>query len=150
MNYKGQLSGFPKKVVDLMVKRQVEQGNPVDVSVFEEYLHASKDDGGFNWDGTPEGESYWGFVIECEQFNLVPEPNEYPKVMLVWEDDKNPLQREVIMEINGGYLAWSPFTKNNAVLWPHAKDIEPEQIELTIDQIADKFGVDPNQIKIKK
>ena len=74
MKYKGQLKGFPQHVVELMLKRQVEQGNERNVEVFEEYAAADKSDGGFDWDYTSEGVAFWFDVIEFGKFDITQQP----------------------------------------------------------------------------
>lgn len=73
--YKGQIKDFPKEVVEKMLEYQVAQGNPKDVSVFEEnkvdYLK------GFDWDYTKEGGTFWDNVIVNHDFELFFE--KYPK-----------------------------------------------------------------------
>lgn len=84
--------------------------------------------------------------------------NEYPKVMEVSDDGDSWFKRVVFMEKNGMFLAWSfaetiEEAENTAVAytWGFAREIQPTPtLELTIDQIAEKFNVSPEQIKIKK
>ena len=71
MSYKGELSGFPEHVVELMLKRQVEQGNKEDVTVFEECAGADRKGGGFDWTDTMEGHIFWNDVIEDKLFDLI-------------------------------------------------------------------------------
>lgn len=68
--YKGQLEGFPKEVVEKMIERQVEQGNPRDVSVFEKRRTIDKGHLGFTWVTTDEGGDFWDSVIEYKDFDL--------------------------------------------------------------------------------
>jgi len=68
--YKGDIKGFPKRIVKEMLKRQVKDGNPKNVKVFENDRHASVDDGGFKWEKTKEGNDFWEDVIINENFNL--------------------------------------------------------------------------------
>lgn len=67
--YKGQLEDFPNEVVEKMLERQVEQGNPRDVSVFENRNNENKRNGGFNWSETIEGSEFWIDVINRKIFN---------------------------------------------------------------------------------
>ena len=71
MSYKGELSGFPEHVVELMLKRQVEQGNEENVAVFEGCARADKMSGGFDWRDTQEGLVFWDDVIEDRLFDLI-------------------------------------------------------------------------------
>ncbi len=73
--YKGQLKGFPKEVVEKMLERQVEQGNPRSVEVFERIC--ASDTSGFVWGKSPEGIMFWGSVIFDKNFDLF--FKKYPK-----------------------------------------------------------------------
>ena len=72
---KGELKGFPKEVIARMLDYQEEQGNPRNVTVFEEKISA--DIKGFEWDRTKEGWYFWGDVINNKNFNHFFE--KYPK-----------------------------------------------------------------------
>lgn len=63
--FKGEIKNFPKDIVDVMIKRQVEQGGKADVSVFEKDKEA-----GFIWMDTIEGASFWNEVIINKNFIL--------------------------------------------------------------------------------
>lgn len=78
----GQLEGFPIEVVQAMIERQVEQGNPADVSVFQEDAGATYSENGFYWTDTEdlhsdEGDDFWEEVICERNFDLFFEV--YPK-----------------------------------------------------------------------
>lgn len=83
--------------------------------------------------------------------------NPYPKVMWVWEHEgAKPKKRVVFMEKNGEYLSWvnaetleESENYTGVTYWQYARDII-EPIEITLEQIAEKFGVNVEQIKIKK
>lgn len=85
------------------------------------------------------------------------EEKSYPKVMLVSNHRQDtPQKRVVFMEKNGKYLAWTGAEtleeaegELGVYNWKYAKDIE-EPVELTMDEIAEKFGVDVTRLKIKK
>ena len=66
--FNGDLKGFPEEVVEKMLERQVEKGNPRDVSVFEKDSWADKQAGGFDWSSSPEGLLFWSVIIEEEDF----------------------------------------------------------------------------------
>lgn len=66
--YKGQITNFPDEVIELMLQRQVEQGNPEDVSVFEKSRIDTEK--GFDWGKTMEGYYFWYIVIVNENFDL--------------------------------------------------------------------------------
>jgi len=62
---------FPSDVVELMLQRQYEQQLKKDLSVFIENEFAQAEMGGFDWDKTPEGYSWWLNVIMYEKFELL-------------------------------------------------------------------------------
>lgn len=72
MNYKGQLKGFPKEVVEKMLDRQEEQTGVREVEEFEDFLIS-----GFVWNKTIEGSDFWWAVILNRDFDLFFE--KYPK-----------------------------------------------------------------------
>ena len=67
----GQISDFPKRVVQAMVDEQVRQGNPADPRVFARALNACKDEGGFTWIESALGRS-WAEIIQEKKFHLIP------------------------------------------------------------------------------
>lgn len=77
---KGDIEGFPPEIVELMLTRQVEQGQKKDITVFQEARTASYRtdcDGGFTWSDTIEKHDFWNAVIDGENFDLFFE--KYPK-----------------------------------------------------------------------
>lgn len=164
---KGKLNNIPDELIEIMLDRQEEQGNKRDASVFERYLDISKISGGFSWDSTIEGYNAWLDALRDENFDAILKhpanvKNKYP--MLMWVGDikesvkAKKTKRVVFMEKCGKYIAWSSAesfedAKNQAetVSWKYAEPVIEEQpVELTIDEIAEKFNVKPSQIKIKK
>jgi len=164
--YKGQLEGFPQAVVEKMLEEQERQGNKRDVSVFERSQTADKSEGGFDW-ASAEFEG-WADVMYSSNFTdffeKYPKKHTYPKVMMV---SNSPITKEntgkkrvVFMEKRGKYLAWYTATtieeaesEIESLTWNYAKDIEePKQevIEVTLEQIAEAFKVDVNNLKIVK
>lgn len=81
----GNLEGFPIEVVEIMLKRQEEQGNVANVMVFQNEIRAGAMAQGFNWVISPEGEDFWKKVVLEKNFELFFEkypmeldmPNEY-------------------------------------------------------------------------
>jgi hypothetical protein len=80
--------------------------------------------------------------------------------MLVSNDSINWVKRKVITQKNGKFLAWI-FAENDeelnsvsdAASWDFAKEIDTKiefNLELSLEEIAEKFGVNVEQIKIKK
>lgn len=64
------IKNFPPEVINKMIEMQVAQGNPANVKVFEELESASFEEGGFNWEDTPDGFPFWDSVIMDEDFDL--------------------------------------------------------------------------------
>ena len=57
--YKGEIKGMDETVVNYMILRQIEQGNPENIKVFEVNKERSNSQGGFDWRETPEGFKVW-------------------------------------------------------------------------------------------
>ena len=74
---KGQLIGFPKEIIARMLECQEEQGNKKDIEVFEKQRFEGKNKGGFTWDETKEGHSFWSGLLTNKNFNHFFE--KYPK-----------------------------------------------------------------------
>jgi len=80
--------------------------------------------------------------------------------MMVSNDVINWVKRKVFMTKNGYFLAWSCAENDkevnnatDATGWKYAKEIETKiefNLELSLEEIAEKFGVNVEQIKIKK
>lgn len=170
----GDLKGFPIEVVQKMVEERVKQGEKGDVTVFQK-----KANGGFFWDRTFNGFDFWSRVIGCEDFDLffkeypkekieqkaeTKESNsEYPKMMQVSNDGINWYNRIVISKSFDLYFAFfdkytleQVETMDKSVLerqieidiWNFVKEI-PEKVVITKQQIAEKFGIDVEDLIIK-
>ena len=146
-SYKGELEGFPKEVVDWMLKQQILQGNKEDITVFEAYRKLCKAAGGFDWEETKEGTEFCDKVVSDKRFDIFftkyprgiseNEKPTYPKIMRVSDapiNEKNDgLIRVVFMEKKGKYLAWEEAEtfaeaehKTVTRAWKYAKNIKPE------------------------
>lgn len=66
----GDIKNFPIEVVQKMVDYQVEQGNRVDVTIFQKDSQSCDNEGGFWWDATKEGDDFWSEVIINHNFDL--------------------------------------------------------------------------------
>lgn len=64
--------GRAKETIELMLMRQVEQGNPKDISVFQRNINATKIEGGFDWGSTPEGATKWLEMVDHIRNNNLP------------------------------------------------------------------------------
>ena len=96
---KGDLTGFPKEIIARMLECQVEQGNPRNVSVFEEDMTAAENKKGFVWRGTKEDYDFWAKVIVEKNFDLFFE--KYPKQDNQEENQKFKVGDKVIDIITG-------------------------------------------------
>ena len=84
-----------------------------------------------------------------------PEKSEYPRVMLVSDDEENWWPRVVFMEKNGKFIAWN-YAKTieeagevcKTTVWLYAKEL-PKEIEVTKEEIAKWKGCDVEQLIIK-
>jgi hypothetical protein len=77
LSYGGDIADFPPEIVEMMLQRQFEQTGKRDVSVFEDYRINCKDNGGFNWNESPEDNDFWKTVIHNKKFDIFFE--KYPK-----------------------------------------------------------------------
>lgn len=80
----GALTGFPIEVVQMMILRQVEQGNLPNVGKFQSESRAAREGGGFTWDETGEGFEFWSKVIGERKWDIFfgryPHAIEMPKL----------------------------------------------------------------------
>lgn len=171
----GDLENFPIEVVEKMLEKQYKQVNKKDVSVFQKYKCSDIDYEGFRWQNTIEGYDFWNDVIRKEKFNRFFE--RYPKLskkVYIHGDDK--LYENVIktLERRGGindvcytgngdcFYYIDPITSHIEICMPDEKlynvikstfeKIEPEEfaIEMTLSEIAEKLGINVEQLRIKK
>lgn len=63
-------SEFPKEIQELILKRQVEAGNPPDITLFDENTIISSVNGGFTWDKTKEGSNFWYNILMDNNFEV--------------------------------------------------------------------------------
>jgi hypothetical protein len=101
-------------------------------------------------------------IIDINRMSELEEKEkEFPKYMMVSDHPNSmPLEKRlVIARINACYIAVALGDESNynnnkyfeAVSWKCATEIDEHKIlELTIDEIAEKYNVNPEQIKIKK
>ena len=174
----GYIKDFPIEVVQKMVDEQVSHGSPADVSVFQERITVGRSGGGFDWYKTTGGWGFWNEVIVYNNFDLF--FDNYPKEheddfwidpkgrrMLVWDSingEENAKEALVIAKLPGKpycpYIV-APGTSGLNIkeglnyhisIYQYAKPIpeKEEAVELTLEQIAEKFGVSVDRLKIKK
>ena len=138
-----------------------EHGKKV-IEFFKQYCDTGKLEGTRNGChyGLINGEFDIWDVDEVREANAeiieLPEEKTYPRVMLVSGDNMNwDTQRVVFMEKCGGFMAWvcaktleGAENETDTCFWRYAKEIE--QIEVTLEEIAEWKGVNKEQIIIKQ
>ena len=176
----GDIKDFPIEVVEKMIEEQVKQGNYPNIEVFQNSTSADAEDGGFTWSQTDDGDGFWIEVLDGGNFDLFFEkyPKEYkPNLFYIIGDSEIGMDIIKTLEKYGGinehnfegnrddcvyyiepnnnFIEICDF-ENNLSLWDVLMatytPIKAENIvlELTMEQIAEKFGVDVNNIRIKK
>lgn len=68
----GDISKFPIEIVQKMVERSTEQekwSDNIGMSIFQNNI-TSGGSGGFHWQSTPEGSTFWSMIIEGRRFDL--------------------------------------------------------------------------------
>lgn len=174
----GDIKDFPIEVVEKMIEEQVKQGNCPNVEVFQKYNRADRKRGGFNWDDAENTYGFWSVVINDCDFDLFFE--KYPKkAKLVYIAGDSEIGKDIIktLEKNGGinehnykgnkndcvyyiepntnFIEICDFKLNKMlfeVLLVTYTRIEAEEsvLEVTMEEIAEKFGVDVSILRIKK
>jgi hypothetical protein len=112
MNYNGQLRGFPTEIVEKMLENQEIQGNPRNITVFEEHKLRGGERGGFTWEDTVEGHIFWRQVISYLNFSVFFErypkkiEKTLPRVMMTWNGNNTPKPRLIFAIKNSYYFTW--------------------------------------------
>jgi hypothetical protein len=83
--------------------------------------------------------------------------DEYPKVMLVWDDDEDIAgKRVVISKFNNFYVCLSAISSldkikkaNGVIAYKYAKDL-PTITEVTMSEVAEAMGIEESLLRIKK
>lgn len=173
----GAIKDFPIVLVEKMIEEQVKQGNKADVEVFQKLAITDAKCGGFDWDKTKDGDDFWQEVIGEGNFDLFFE--KYPnKTKLVYIVGDSEIGENIIktLEKNGGINHHGYCGNTDGVLYyiePNNDTIEmcnpdtdkllyevllatytpidAEEIilEVTMEEIAKKFGVDVSILRIK-
>lgn len=159
----GEIEDFPIEVVQKMVDYQVEHGNQADVTVFQNKIDMNDVHKGFWWSKTSEGYYFWRDVIQYKGFHVFFE--KYPKVfipkkgerVLVSDNEDNWSEKIFFCYMEECILPYITVSdayedrylkgeKIALVSWQYCKPLEPTVKELTLQEIAEKFGVD--EVKI--
>lgn len=172
----GDLKNFPIEVVKKMLQKQKNQVNQIDISVFQDYRFTDKQNGGFSWEDTIEGYEFWEKVLRYEKFDVFFE--RYPKLSKnVYIHGNRDNGEEVIEELQrrGGINKYDyagnadalyfidPITNYITVaakmegalqniIKTYYTEITPSKkmVELTVQEIAEKLGIDAELLRIKK
>ena len=169
------LENFPIEVVEKMLEYQYKQLGKIDIAVFQ-YNRADAMKG-FSWEDTIEGHEFWNYVIAKKRFDVFFERYAKSKEVYIRGDVHNG--ENVIKElesrgginhhnyfgdVNGQLYFIDPVTnyivKANENLEIPLKNLlktvyteispgEYTMVELTMQEIAEKLGVDVNKIRIK-
>lgn len=174
---KGYIKDFPIEIVEKMIDEQVKQGYKADISVFQKNSDAGQTDKGFCWSITDDGYYFWDNVIRGRNFELFFE--KYPKKpKLVYIVGNSDIGMDIIktLEIYGG-INRNHYTgnydscvyyiepNNNTIEICDFEDdkklyeviletytpIKAEKfiLEVSMEEIAEKFGVDVSNLRIK-
>ena len=174
----GGIENFPIEVVEKMIDEQVKQGCRADVKVFQKFPAAGIGENGFDWSVAEDGYDFWEKVIGESNFELFFEI--YNKTTnLVYIVGDNEIGMDIIktlekhggknihdfigdsndcvyyIEPNNNHIEICDFEKNPnlwAVLLATYTPIDADEsiLEVTMEEIAEKFGVDVNSLRIKK
>ena len=176
----GDIKDFPIEVVEKMIEEQVKQGNCPNVEVFQNYANADTADDGFNWSDTKDGDDFWMEVIDNGNFELFFEkyPKKANLVYIAGDSEigidiiktlekygginehrYNGCCNDSIYYIdpNNNLIEMCCFSckgdeKLYEVLLATYTPIKAEEsvLEVTMEEIAEKFGVDVTNLRIKK
>ena len=153
MEYKGELKGFPTEIVEKMLERQVEQGKPRNVAVFEYIRNTGVNLEGFCWMNTPEGQNFWEEVIEKKNFELFfkkyPKTKKeltFPREMIVWDCDKNNKQIELVYGIFPERNSPYKVVVGSYAIWRNAEEL-PDPLLKKIEKLETELQTLKDEIK---
>lgn len=172
----GDLENFPIEVVKKMLEYQYKQNNIIDIKVFIPNCGAEKHFNGFRWADTIEGHDFWYEVIHNKKFDVFFKRYPKSKEVYIYGDAKNGKNVIKELESRGGINKWDycgnanmlyfidPITnyisgacKTEETFQNLIKTIYTEispgdytTVELTMQEIAEKLGIDVEQLRIKK
>lgn len=177
---KGEIKGFPIEVVQRMVDCQVLQGNKANVLVFQHDATANQYQGGFDWDETKEGHTFWECIIGEGKFDVFIKHFSNDKVYACMLQDKSKHNANIIKhleELGGKNTREFKITFKDTIYYicPLSKTIstlpmnddsfalldmagfhfvwcaDDESIkEYTMEEIADALGIAVENLRIKK
>lgn len=169
------LTGLPKEIVQLMLKRQFEQTGKCDISVFQEDRSVGVEAGGFTWERTEEGQDAWESVMSNTRLLKIIFPvlrnafrEKRPTYVYVTNssavDNPSEYRKRVLVTINNGRAyTWASAssiemvkTARNILSWDHYlteeqyDELDCGIVELTIEDIEKRLNVKKGCLKIKE
>ena len=172
------IKDFPIELVEKMIEEQVKQGIKADVEVFLKFPAAGIGENGFEWSIAEDGYDFWEKVIGERNFDLFFE--KYPKkAKLVYIAGDSEIGMDIIktlekygginehnykgdrddvvyyIEPNNKFIEVCDF-EINIKLWDvllatyTSIDAEQNILEVSMAEIAEKFGVNVSNLRIKK
>lgn len=168
----GDIEGFPIEVVEKMLEKQQLQKKHTNINILQDVIL-----GGFQWDITSEGFEFWESVILRKDFNLF--FTKYPKktkyVYIYQDGTKNGKSIINTLIKHGGVdrlklfgeskdtiyysrpnnntiVSVNPDSSEGSLVKTFYTEIQPETSvkEFTMQEIADKLGINVNELRIKK
>lgn len=173
----GDLENFPIEIVKKMLQEQYKQVGKIDISIFQDSRFTDIQNGGFHWSDTIEGYAFWHTILHFKRFNIFFE--RYPELSknVYIHGDRNNGEK-VIKELKrrGGINKYDyngnadalyfidPVTNyiemaakveksfQNLLIsnYTEISPCENTTVELTMEEIAEKLGVDVELLRIKK
>lgn len=166
------IEGFPIEVVEKMLEKQKEQKGKANIKILQDIIC-----GAFQWDITSEGFNFWDSVILRKDFSLF--FTKYPKktkYVYIYQDGKKKGEDIINTLIkyggvdslklageskdtiyysrlgNNTIAAVSPQSPEGSLVEAFYTEIQPESSvkEYTMQEIADKLGINVNELRIKK
>lgn len=162
----GEIKDFPIEIVQVMVDERTKQG----MQIFQE-----NPDDGFIWSNSKEGHEFWAEIIFEKNFDLFFQ--KYPQNKKVYYRGNDDRYEEIIkaLEELGGIDEYYVSGDGDSFFYYIGEDDiiqccdegselswflqqcftkaflpEKKEVELTMQEIADKFGINVEDLKIKK
>ena len=171
----GDLENFPIEVVEKMLEYQYKQLGKIDIAVFQKDRTKCNNNGGFHWGTTIEGHEFWCDIIRRKNFDRFFERYAKSKAVYIRGNAHNGENVIKELESRGGVNIWNKKGTANHMLYfidpvtnyieravdPQCKNLlrtfyteilpgDYTMVELTMGEIAEKFGVDAELLRIKK
>lgn len=148
--YKGQIANFPDEIINKILEKQVEQGNPKNINVFEDYVSSYKETKGFNWGETIEGHNFWEKIIDGD-FNVFFE--KYPKQKII--KSYNNIS-EIIYEMITTHPYFKSLFKNELLEiiqkmnYKEQCKLKEEHSQKQVENLIKQFNIEKNNSETRK